>query len=91
MNDLARWEPEPQITQNEVVFHRQMPDWLQTDSDAFDSLLEIREPLSTHDLRSRLPRPAQSPDEDPGDAEMTYPRRIMAVDVGDFSQDPDGE
>ena len=89
VDDLARLQPEPQFTQDEVVWHRRMPNWLQTDSDAFDSLLEIHEPLSTQDLLSLLPRLDQSPDEDPGDAEITYPRRILAVDVGDIGQEPE--
>ena len=39
VDDLALLQPEPHFTHDEVVFHRQRPDWLQTDSDAFDSLL----------------------------------------------------
>ena len=67
------------------------PDWLKTDSEGFADLLGVHEPLSTRDVIRLLPRPVKSADEDPGDAELTYPRRILAVDVGEFSKDPERE
>ena len=91
MDELALLQPEPQFTHGEVVFHRQRPDWLQTGSDAFDALLDVHEQLSTQDLNRLLPRFVKSLNETPGDAELTYPRRILAVDVEDFSKDPDSE
>ena len=91
VDELSLLQPEPQFTHDEVVFHPQRSDWLQTDSDAFDSLLEIREPLSTKDLQGLLPRLVQPPDEDPGDAELTYPRRLLAVDVEHFSKELERE
>ena len=91
VDELALLQPEPQFTQDEVVFHQQRPDWLRTDSDGFDALLGVHEPISTKDLFRRLPRLVKSPDEDPGDAELTYPRRILAVDIGDFSKDRERE
>ena len=91
VDDLALLQPEPQFTHAEVEFRRQRPDWLQTDSDAFDALLKVREPLSTEDLQALLPRPFESPSKDAEDAELTYPRRILAVDVANFTKEPEME
>ena len=91
VDDLSLLQPEPQLTNDGVVFHRQRPDWLQTDADGFDSLLEIDGALSTTDLQGLLPGPVQAHDEDLGDAELTYPRRVLIVDVGDFSGEPQRE
>ena len=89
VDDLALLQPEPQFTHDEVVFHQQMPDRLQTDSDVFGALLKIDEPLSTEDLRALLPLPVESPNKDAEDAQLTYPRRILVVDVGDFNKEPE--
>ena len=86
VDELALLQPEPQFRHDRVVFHRQIPHWLQTDSEAFDSLLEIHEPLSTEDLLSFLPRLGIPREEDAEDTELTYPRRILAVDAGDSSK-----
>ena len=91
VDELALLQPEPRIAHDKVVFHQQSPDWLQTDSDAFDSLLEIHESLSTEDLRRFLPRLVKQPDKEARDTELTYPRRILVVDVGDFGRERKGE
>ena len=91
VDELALLQPEPQFTRDEVVWHQPRPDWLKTDSEGFADLLGVHEPLSTRDVIRLLPRPVKSADEDPGDAELTYPRRILAVDVGEFSKDPERE
>ena len=88
---LSLLEPELQIENGKAVFHRKSPDWLQTDSTAFDSLLEIREPVSTEDLEGLLPDLVRWPHEQPGDAGLTYPRRILAVDLGNFHEEPERE
>lgn len=88
VDDLALLRPELQLTGDRVAWERQMPDWLETDSAGFDDLLNVCEPLSTRDLIRRLPRLVKLPEEDPGDADLTYPRRVLAVDVGDFSEEP---
>ena len=51
-----RGQPERATRTDIAVFHRQRPDWLQTNSTAFDSLLEIREPVSPENLQGLLPR-----------------------------------
>lgn len=91
VDDLARLQPVPHVTQDKVLFHRQWPDWLQTSSEGFDSLLEIHEPLSTEDLQGLLPHLVASPHEHQADAELTYPRRILAVDVEQLSKVRDTE
>jgi len=91
VDDLSRLKPELRIEHDKPVFHRQSPDWLQTDSIAFDSLLEIREPVSPENLQSLLPRLVERPHDDPRDAEPTYPRRILAVDIGDLRKEPESE
>ena len=91
VNDLSRLKPELHIEHGKPVFHQQDPDWLQTDSTAFDSLLEICEPISPEDLQGLLPRLAKWPHEYPADAEPTYPRRVLAVDVTDFRKEPERE
>ena len=91
VDDLSRLKPELRIEHGKPMFHQQDPDWLQTDSTAFDSLLEIREPVSPEDLQGLLPRLVKWPHEYPGDAELTYPRRVLAVDVGDLRMEPESE
>ena len=91
VDELALLQPQLRLTHDEVQFHRQRPDWLRTDSDGFDALLDVHEPVSTEDLNRLLPRLVKSSDADPGDAELTYPRRILIVDVGDFREEPERE
>lgn len=88
VDELGLLQPELQLTGDEVVWHRPKPHRLVTDSDGFDDLLNVQESLSMRDLLRRLPGLINPPDEDPGDKQLTYPRRILAVDVGDFSSDP---
>ena len=79
------------VRHDKVMFHRQRPDWIQTDAEAFDALFNIHEPLSTEDLNRLLARPVEPPDEYLGDRELTYPRRVLAVDVGDSTKEPESE
>lgn len=90
VDELALLAPEMQLTGEQVAWPQQRPDWLETGSEGFGDLLNVREPLSMRDLLRRLPSLVKSPDEDPEDADLTYPRRILAVDVGDSSRDPEG-
>lgn len=87
LDELALLRPEPHFTHDGVVFHRARPDWLITDSEGFDALLEVDEPLSTRDLTRLLSPIVKLPGEDSGCAELTYPRRILAVDVTDSIED----
>ena len=91
IDDLSLLKPELQSTPGTAVFHRQNPDWLRTDTTGFDSLLEIREPVSTKALQALLPHHVNLPHERPIDTEFTYPRRILAVDVGNVSEVPERE
>ena len=90
VDELALLRPELRLTCDQVTWLRQRPDWLETGSEGFDDLLNVREPLSMRDLLRRLPSLVRSPDEDPEDADLTYPRRILAVDIGDSGKDPEG-
>ena len=89
VDELALSKPELQTAHGKAEFHRQSPEWLHTDSTVFDSLLEIREPVSTKDLQALLPHHVNLPHERPTDTEFTYPRRILAVDVGNVSEVPE--
>ena len=91
VDGLSLLKSELQYTHGKAVFHRKSPDWLRVDSTGFDSLLEIREPVSTEDLQRLLPRLVKWPHDHSGDAELTYPRRILAVDVGNFRKGPETE
>ena len=91
VDDLSLLKPELQFTHRKPLFHRQTADWLQADSDGFGSLLDAHEPLSTEDLRRLLPRPVESPDVPPEDAELTYPRRVLAVDIRESESEPESE
>ncbi len=91
VDELALLKLELQTAHGKAVFHRQSPDWLQTDSTAFDSLLEIREPVSTEDLQGLLPHLVKWSHDHPGGAELMYPRRILAVDVQDFHKGSETE
>ena len=90
-DELALSRPEPHVKRDQVVFHRQKPDWIQTDAEPFDSLFQIDEPLLADDLSSLLTRPFQSPDEDLGRGELTYPRRVLAVDVADSTRERESD
>ena len=90
-DDLALSRPEPRVRHDKVMFHRQRPDWILTDDEPFDSLFEIREPLSTEDLNRLLTRPVEPPDEYLGHRGLTYPRRVLAVDVADSTKEPESE
>ena len=90
-DDLALSRPEPRVRHDKVMFHRQRPDWILTDDEPFDSLFEIREPLSTEDLNRLLTRPVEPPDEYLGHQGLTYPRRVLAVDVADSTKEPESE
>ena len=89
VDELALLQPGLQSTCSEVMFHRRSPDWLQTDSDAFDALLDIHGSLSTKHLKRLLPRLVKSPRGNAGDTELTYPRRVLVVDARDFNEEPD--
>ena len=91
VDELSLLRPEPEISNGKVVFHRERPDWLRTDTDGFDSLLGIDGALSATELRGLLPGRGQAADRDPGGAELTYPRRVLAVDVGDLSDETERE
>ena len=86
---LSLLRPELQLVEDEVVFRRQSPDWLQTDSDGFDSLLEVDGSISTTELEILLARGVRAPDEEAGDRALTYPRRVLMVDVGDIGIQPE--
>jgi hypothetical protein len=87
LDELALLRPEPQFTQDGVVFHQARPDWLIADSEAFDALLEVDKPLSTGNLMRLLPPMVKVSGEDSCCADLTYPRRILAVDVTDSSEE----
>ena len=89
VDELALSKPELQNAHGKAEFHQQSPDWLQTDSTAFDSLLAIHEPVSTEDLQTLLPHLMKWSHERPRDAKLTYPRRVLAVDVGNVSEEPE--
>ena len=91
VDNLSLLKPELRSTYPKTEFHQQSPDWLETNSSAFDSLLEIREPVSREKLQSLLPRPANWHHGHPGDADLTYPRRILAVDVDDLGKQSERE
>ena len=89
VDELARLQPELQLIGDKVGWNRPTPQWLVTDSDGFDDLLNVQESLSMRSLLRRLPRLINARDEVPGDKQLTYPRRILAVDVGDSGSDPE--
>ncbi len=80
---LALSQPEPRVRENEVFFHQKMPEWIQTGTQAFDSLFEIDEPLAIEDANELFTRLVEPSDVDFDDSQLTYPRRVLAVDVGD--------
>ena len=88
LDDLALLQPIQRFTTDKAVFRREEPDWLQTDTDVFDTLLNIRGPLSKEDLQGLLLPPIEPSNED---AQLAFPRRILVVDVGKFSEEPESE
>lgn len=91
VEDLSLLEPELQSTRGNAVFHQQSPDWLQTNSTEFDSLLKIREPVSTEELQGLLPHLVNWSRDQQRGANLTYPRRILAVDVEDIRKESDAK
>lgn len=91
VDGLARLRPDLPFASHEGETEGRSPDWIRTDSDGFEALLEIDGPISATDLRGVLPGFVQAQDEEPWDAEWTYPRRVLVVDVGDFGEELDSE
>ena len=91
MDELALSRPEPRTEYDNVVFHRQRPDWIHTDAEAFDILFDIHEPLPAADLNRLLARPIVPSVEHLGHRESLYPRRVLAVDVEDSRKEPESE
>ena len=85
VDELSLLRPKLQSVKDEVVFHQASPDWLQTDSDGFDALFEVDGAISTRELEGLLRRDVRASDEEVGDIELTYPRRVLIVDVEDLS------
>ena len=83
VDELALGRPELRVKLGRVVFEQQRPDWLRTDSDAFDALLEVRGDLPGDALQALLLPTVDSREGDAEDVELTYPRRVLAVDVAD--------
>lgn len=91
VDELSLLKPELKSVEGKAVFHRQSPDWLRTDSEGFGLLFEVEGAISTTALESLLRRDVQAPDERADEVETTYPRRVLAVDVGDPSAEPERE
>ena len=72
MDQLALARPEPRVEYGKVAFDRQRPDWIRTDTEAFDALFDIREPLSAAELNRRLARSTGSCGEHLEDGELLY-------------------
>ncbi len=91
VDGLSMLRPEPRFAGDQVVFVGRRPDWLRTDSNGLDALLEVKGLLSATDLRGLLSGFVRVPDEEPGDVERTYPRRVLVVDTGEFGEEPESE
>ena len=84
-------QPEPEVSDDRVFFHQRRPDWIQTGTDQFDFLFDIEEPVSIENLNRLFAHLATPRHEVLGDAELTYPRRVLAVDLVGSKMDPDRE
>lgn len=78
---LAFLPPETSVSDDKVVQHRRVPEWIKTETELFDSLFEVNELLSTEEVDRRFGRFLEPVDENLGVDELTYPRRVLAVDV----------
>ena len=89
VDGLSLLRPQLRLARGRALFDRRKPDWLRTDSSGFDALLEVDGVLQAPDLRSLLSGADHAPDEEPGRPEPAYPRRVLAVDVGDAGEESD--
>ena len=64
VDELAVLRPEVEVVDEEVVVHRESPDWLRTDSEGFESLFEVDGVISTTELGGLLRRDVQVRDEE---------------------------
>ena len=88
VHSLALSQPVSHISKGQAHFRQEPLEWIQIESRAFDNLFEINEPLSIEDafeLFTRLVKPSEV---DMEDRPLTYPRRVLAVDVDSSTKEP---
>ena len=87
VDSLALSQPVPHVSEGQVLFRQETPERIQTETRAFDTLFEINEPLAIEDAIELFARLVEPSKVDLKDRPLTYPRRVLAVDVDNSTKE----